>query len=172
MGGRIAEEMIFGDITSGAQGDIKAATRLARKMICEWGMSEKLGFLEYGEKEEHIFLGRDMTRSRDFSEATALAIDQEVRQIIEKCYKRAEEILAEKKDKLTAMARALLEYETLDGQHVEEILKHGKLLKPPRKPVPAPSAPAKPVVAPGTVKAKSPPDAVTPPPGALPSPAV
>jgi len=174
MGGRIAEEMIFGDITSGAQGDIKAATRLARKMVCAWGMSEKLGFIEYGEKEEHVFLGRDMGHSRDFSETTALAIDQEVRRIIEESYERARQILTEKKDKLIAIAQALLEYETLDEQNVDEILKHGKMLNPPRKPTPFSSEPGKPTVAPGVVtpKSSSSAESVPPPPGALPSPAV
>ncbi len=136
MGGRIAEEMIFGDITSGAYGDIKGATRLARKMVCEWGMSDRLGFIEYGEKDEMAFLGRELSRSRDFSETTALAIDQEVRRITDENYQRAAKILHENRDKLIVLAKALLEYETLDGSHVEEIMKHGQLLTPPAKPVP------------------------------------
>ncbi len=172
MGGRIAEEMMFGDITSGAQGDIKAATRLVRKMVCEWGMSDKLGFIEYGEKEELLFVGRDMGHGRDFSEATALAIDSEVRRIIDECYSRASKILAEHKDKLIAMAKALLEFETLDGTHVKEILQHGKLINPPRHPGPPAIPPAQPTVAPGEVQPRASPDPVHPPPGTLPSPAV
>ena len=172
MGGRIAEEMVFGDITSGAQGDIKAATRLVRKMVCEWGMSDKLGFIEYGDKEELLFVGRDMGHGRDFSEATALAIDNEVRCIIDECYSRASKILAEHKDKLIAMARALLEFETLDGAHVKEILQHGKLINPPRHPGPPAIPPAQPTVAPGEVQPRASPDPVRPPPGTLPSPAV
>jgi cell division protease FtsH len=137
MGGRIAEEMIFGDITSGAYGDIKGATRLARKMVCEWGMSDRLGFIEYGEKDEMAFLGRELGRTRDFSETTAVAIDQEVRRITDENYQRAAKILQENRDKLIVLAKALLEYETLDGSHVEEIMKHGQLLTPPAKPIPS-----------------------------------
>jgi len=172
MGGRIAEEMMFGDITSGAQGDIKAATRLARKMVCEWGMSDKLGFIEYGDRDEPVFVGRDLGHSRDFSEATAVAIDQEVRKIVDECYRRAGKILHEHKEQLIALAKALLEYETLDGEHVKEILKHGHLLKPPSRPAPPTEPPAQPKVAPGEVTPRSAPDPTSPPPGTLPSPAV
>ncbi len=76
MGGRVAEEIVFGDVTSGARGDIQMATRLARKMVCEWGMSDKMGMVEYGEHEDYVFLGRDISRARDYSEATAEQIDQ------------------------------------------------------------------------------------------------
>ncbi len=171
MGGRIAEEMMFGDITSGAYGDIKSATRLARKMVCEWGMSEKMGFLEYGEKDEPVFVGRDTTAVRDFSEETAITIDQEVRRIVDECYARAKKILEENKDKLVALATALLEFETLDGDHVDEILNHGKLMNPPNKtPPPAPSN-EQPTVAPGLVEPRPSPDSIGPTSGPLPSPA-
>jgi cell division protease FtsH len=133
MGGRVAEELVFGDITSGAQSDIKAATHLARKMVCEWGMSEKLGFIQYGEREEHIFLGREITRSREFSNDTAVVIDAEIRRFVDECYARARQILTENREKLVALAKALLEHETLDGQHVEEILENGRLLNPPKR---------------------------------------
>ena len=172
MGGRIAEEIIFGDITSGAQGDIKGATRLARKMVCEWGMSDQLGFVEYGDKDEPLFLGRDIGHPKHFSEATTVAIDQEVRRIIDSCYACASKILADKKDKLIALAKALLEYETLDGEHVKDILKHGKLLHPPAKPIPLSTTTTQPTVAPGVVEPKTAPHPADPPPGAAPSPAV
>ncbi|MDD2709747.1 MAG: ATP-dependent zinc metalloprotease FtsH [Verrucomicrobiae bacterium] len=133
MGGRVAEELIFGDITSGASSDIKASTRLARKMVCEWGMSDNLGFIQYGEKEEHVFLGKEITRPREFSEATAVSIDGEVRKIVDECYGRARKILTEGRDKLDALAKALLEYETLEGAHVKEILEHGKLINLPKR---------------------------------------
>src|SRR6266550_2039694 len=86
MGGRVAEEIIFGDVTSGARGDIKQATAMARKMVCEWGMSERMGMVEYGEHEDYVFLGRDISRARDYSEATAEQIDQEVRRLIDDSY--------------------------------------------------------------------------------------
>ena len=90
MGGRVAEEIVFGDVTSGARGDIQMATRLARKMVCEWGMSEKMGMVEYGEHEDYVFLGRDISRARDYSEATAEQIDSEVRKLMDDAYARAQ----------------------------------------------------------------------------------
>jgi cell division protease FtsH len=155
MGGRVAEEIVFGDVTSGARGDIQMATRLARKMVCEWGMSEHMGMVEYGEHEDYVFLGRDISRSRDYSEATAEQIDREVRKLVDDAYARAKEILTAHRDKLEIIAKALLEYETLDGSQIREIIEHGRMLNPPPGP---PSAepkltPEKPpkqvVVAPG-----------------------
>jgi cell division protease FtsH len=160
MGGRIAEEMMFGDITSGAHGDIKAATRLSRKMVCEWGMSEKLGFIEYGEQRDQPPSPHGPSHSREFSEATAVTIDQEVRRIIDECYERAFKILTDKKEKLIVLAKALLEYETLDGEHVKEILEHGKLLTPPSRPLPPPQSPSKPTIAPGAVEPRTAPEPV------------
>src|SRR5204863_2753853 len=93
MGGRVAEEIVFGDVTSGARGDIKQATGMARKMVCEWGMSEKMGMVEYGEHDDYVFLGRDMHKSRDYSEATAQEIDREVRKLCDDAYARATESL-------------------------------------------------------------------------------
>ena len=89
MGGRVAEEIVFGDVTNGARGDIKTATAIARRMVCEWGMSEKMGMVEYGEHEDYVFLGRDISRARDYSEATAEQIDGEVRKLIDDAYKTA-----------------------------------------------------------------------------------
>src|ERR1700736_2205393 len=93
MGGRVAEEIVFGDITNGARGDIKGATVMARKMVCEWGMSEKMGMVEYGDHEDYVFLGRDISRARDYSEATAERIDLEVRKLLDDAYKLAKETL-------------------------------------------------------------------------------
>ena len=110
MGGRVAEEIVFGDITNGARGDIKTATAIARQMVCEWGMSEKMGMVEYGEHEDYVFLGRDISRARDYSEATAEQIDQEVRKLLDDAYRPAKETLIANRDKLEVIAKALLEY--------------------------------------------------------------
>jgi cell division protease FtsH len=134
MGGRIAEELTFGDSTSGASGDIKQATHIARKMVTEWGMSEKIGMVNVSEHEEHMFLGRDLFKGREVSEQTARDIDGEVRRIIDEAYSRAKEILVSNKDKLIALAEALLEYETLDAAEITEIIDTGKLQKPPTRP--------------------------------------
>jgi cell division protease FtsH len=131
MGGRVAEEMIFGDVTSGASGDIRMATGIARKMVCEWGMSERLGMVEYGEHDDFVFLGRDISRSRAYSEATAQEIDREVKRLCDDAYQRAMKALTHRKDVLIAIAKALLEYETLDGSQVREIINYGKLINPP-----------------------------------------
>ncbi len=131
MGGRVAEEIVFGDVTTGAAGDIKMATAMARKMVCEWGMSEKLGMVEYGEHEDYVFLGRDISRARDYSEATAEEIDSEVRRLLDDAYQTAKQTLIANRDHLDAIAKTLLEYETLDGLQIKELIKHGQLLNPP-----------------------------------------
>jgi cell division protease FtsH len=131
MGGRVAEEIVFGDVTNGARGDIKTATAIARRMVCEWGMSEKMGMVEYGEHEDYVFLGRDISRARDYSEATAEQIDGEVRKLIDNAYQTAMQVLTQHRDHLEAIAKALLEYETLDGIQIKEILEHGRLINPP-----------------------------------------
>ena len=134
MGGRVAEEIVFGDVTNGARGDIKMATSTARRMVCEWGMSEKMGMVEYGEHEDYVFLGRDISRARDYSEATAEEIDTEVRKLIDDAYAKAKRMLIEHRDNLEKIARALLEFETLDGAQIREILEHGRMLNPPPGP--------------------------------------
>jgi cell division protease FtsH len=133
MGGRIAEELTFGDHTSGAAGDIKQATHIARKMVTEWGMSEKIGMVNVSDREEHPFLGRDLFKGREVSEETSREIDEEVRSIIDHSYARAKEIITQHRDKLIALAEALLEFETLDGQEIEELFETGKLTKPPTR---------------------------------------
>ena len=128
-GGRAAEKLIFNELTTGAGNDIERASQLARKMVCEWGMSEKLGPLTYGAKEEEIFLGREVTKHRDFSEDTANVIDDEVKKIVSSCMKRAEKILSENIDKLHSLSNALLEREILDGEEIDKLLR-GETLPP------------------------------------------
>jgi cell division protease FtsH len=123
LGGRAAEELVFGRQTTGAQDDIKRATRLARAMVCEFGMSDKLGPIAYGENDESIFLGREFaTRREDYSEATAREIDMEVKTIVEQQYVVAKRILSENRDKLDRLAQALLVRETLDAEEIEAAL--------------------------------------------------
>ncbi|MEW6055911.1 MAG: ATP-dependent zinc metalloprotease FtsH [Bdellovibrionota bacterium] len=122
MGGRLAEEIIFGHKTTGAGNDIERATDLARRMVCEWGMSEILGPLTFGRKEEAIFLGREIAQHRDYSEETAQIIDKEIRTIVERNYQRAKQLLTEKLEVLHNLAKALLEHEVLDGDEIETIV--------------------------------------------------
>lgn len=136
MGGRVAEEVVFGDVASGASGDIKQASGIARKMVCEWGMSEDLGMVEYGDHQEHVFLGRDMGSQRNYSEATAQKIDAEVKRLIDTAYGRATDLIKTNRDKLDAIAKGLLEYETLDAKHIHEIMEHGDIQNPPSSPTP------------------------------------
>ena len=122
MGGRVAEELKFDEVTNGAGNDIARATDIAHKMVCEWGMSRSLGPLCFGKREEQIFLGREITKSRDYSEKTAESIDGEVRRLVEEGNKRAQKILTEKKQHLTDLAEALLIHETLDAQQIDAVL--------------------------------------------------
>ena len=122
MGGRLAEEIILNQVTTGAQNDLEKATELARKMVCEWGMSEKMGPLTFGHQEEQIFLGRDISRQQDYSEDTAVQIDQEVKRIAGNSYKRAKTILTDNRDALERVAEALLEREVLDANEVNRLI--------------------------------------------------
>jgi len=122
MGGRIAEETVFGAITTGAQNDIEQATEISRKMVCEWGMSETLGPLTYGKVEEAIFLGKEFNRRQDYSEATALTIDAEVKRIVVQQYGRARTLLEEHHAELVRVAEALLEHEVLDAVQLRRVL--------------------------------------------------
>ncbi len=128
MGGRAAEELVFEDITTGAYSDLKQATRIARAMVCEWGMSDALGPQSFGTREETLFLGREVTRDQSYSEETARRIDEEVSRLIREAYERALAILREHRKHLDALAELLLERETLDGREIEEVVKHGRLL--------------------------------------------
>lgn len=158
MGGRVAEEIVFGDVTSGASGDIRMATSLAKRMVCEWGMSEALGMVEYGDNEEHVFLAKDISRPRNYSEATAQKIDHEIKRLIDEAYDTAKRMLTENRDRLEAVAKALLEYETLDGAHIEEIVKHGHMLNPPSSPEPPELPPQKEEEPPAEEEKKNPVD--------------
>jgi cell division protease FtsH len=137
LGGRIAEEIIFGQMTTGAGNDIEKATDLARKMVCEWGMSEKMGPITFGHKEEQPFLGRDMGHSQNYSEETSRAIDAEVKRIVMEGYDRASKALRENVEQLKKIAEALLEFETIDGEDIDVILGGGKIeRRPPTLPRP------------------------------------
>ncbi len=121
-GGRVAEELFFDDISAGAKDDIHKATELARAMVCEWGMSEKMGPMSYTENEEHIFLGREIARSRHLSEETQQKIDLEVRKIVDESYAVAKDLISKNGVRLDAIAQMLLKYETLNGEEVNRIL--------------------------------------------------
>jgi len=125
LGGRVAEKLVFKEITTGAGDDLKKATQMARRMVCQWGMSEKLGAATFRQGEEHPFLGREITEPREFSEHTAQQIDEEVQRIIREMEKKAEEVLGKNIDKLDKLAAALLQHETLDNAEVDEALAAG-----------------------------------------------
>jgi len=128
MGGRVAELLAFGDITSGAASDLKEATRLARLMVCNWGMSPNMGPRTFGEHQELMFLGREINRSQDYSEETARRIDGEIDRLVREGYERAKTIIEAHRDKLDLIANELLELETLDGRAVDEIIQLGRIL--------------------------------------------
>ncbi len=130
-GGRIAEEMIFGEekITTGASSDIKMVSDMARRMVTEWGMSEKLGFLAYGADQQEVFLGHSVTQTKNVSDATAKAIDEETRTIIDGAYEDATKILSDYPDELETLAKGLLEYETLSGDEIQKLISGDTLPK-------------------------------------------
>ena len=133
MGGRVAEELVFSHLTTGAGSDLEHATDLARKMVCNWGMSEKLGPLTFGRKEEHVFLGREIGQSQNYSEETARLIDDEVKRIVMEQYSRTQELLTTHLDQLKRLADALLTHETLSGDDVDVVLKGGTLPERPSR---------------------------------------
>jgi len=122
LGGRVAEELVFDSVTTGASNDLERATMIARKMVCEWGMSDRLGPLAFGEKEGEVFLGRDFGHVKNYSEATAVAIDEEIRRIVEESYRRTREILEQNRAALVTVSEALLERENLDGSEIHEMV--------------------------------------------------
>jgi cell division protease FtsH len=155
MGGRIAEEIVSDDISTGASMDIQQATQLARAMVCQYGMSDKLGMVQYGDDDEYVFLGREMARAKVYSEHTAQDIDGEIKRITDDAYKVAKDIIFGNRDKLELIAKSLLEFETLEGAQVEEIVRTGKFTPPTPTPqvdpphgapagTPLPEAPTKP----------------------------
>jgi len=123
LGGRAAEELVFGDVTSGAANDIERATEMARKMVCELGMSDNFGPLSWGKSEQEIFLGKEITRMRNYSEEIAKLIDSEVQNIVNSCYNKAKEILIKRRKKLDELAKILLEKEEISGEELRELLK-------------------------------------------------
>ncbi len=127
LGGRVAEMLVFGELTTGAGNDIERSTEIARKMVCEWGISDKLGPLTYGQKDEEIFLGRQIARHKNYSEETAIHIDKEIKSIIDKGMKLAEKILQENMDTLHRLALTLLEREILDSSEIDLIIRGGQL---------------------------------------------
>jgi cell division protease FtsH len=146
LGGRVAEEIIFGEVTTGAQNDFEQATELARKMVTEYGMSDKLGPLSLGKRHGPVFLGRDLVESRNYSEEIAYEIDKEIRRIIDECYDKARAAIIEHRQPLERIARALLEHESLEADELEHLFRGEPL--PQRRggssgePEPAPEAPA------------------------------
>ena len=137
MAGRIAEQIVSDDISTGAAGDISQATAMAKAMVMHYGMSDKLGMVLYGESNEFVFLGRDMMRSKEYSEVTAEQIDGEIKRIIDEGYNSAKTVIETYRDKLEIIAKALLEFETLDGAQVLEIVSTGNFTPPPKPPVDA-----------------------------------
>ncbi|MDA8823698.1 ATP-dependent zinc metalloprotease FtsH [Opitutales bacterium] len=135
MGGRAAEEIEIGDVTSGAAGDIRMATNIARSMVCDWGMSE-LGMISFGDKQDQVFLGKELSRAQNYSEETAQKIDYAIKEIIDDQYTRAKKILNDNIDALHKSANALLEHETIEGKHIHEILDKGEIISPVIKTIP------------------------------------
>ncbi len=131
MGGRAAEEIVFGPdkVSNGASGDIKMATDTTRRMITEWGMSEKLGMISYGDNGQEVFLGHSVTQNKNVSEATAREIDTEIKAVIDHAYAEAKRILTERRDDLEALAKGLLEYETLSGDEIQMVLRGEKIIR-------------------------------------------
>ena len=127
MGGRAAEILVFDEMTTGAKQDIQSSTEIARNMVCEWGMSDELGPLAYGKKNEQIFLGRELSQSRDYSDSIALTIDKEVKELVTTAYDRAMKLLEDNRAKLDLLAHALLEYETLDKDEISTLLETGEV---------------------------------------------
>ncbi len=130
LGGRVAEEIIFGEASTGAHNDFQRATGIARKMVTEYGMSEKIGPLQFGNSNSQVFLGRDMQSEQNYSDAIAYEIDQEMQNFIQECYSRAKQILTENRDKLELVAKTLLEVETLDAGQIKGLFEEGKLPDP------------------------------------------
>ncbi|KZN96744.1 cell division protein FtsH [Aeribacillus pallidus] len=127
LGGRVAEEIVFGEVSTGAHNDFQRATNIARRMVTEFGMSEKLGPLQFGSSQGQVFLGRDIQSEQNYSDAIAYEIDLEIQRIIKECYEKAKRILTENRDKLELIAKTLLEVETLDAEQIKHLVEHGSL---------------------------------------------
>ena len=136
LGGRAAEEIFLGSYTTGASNDLERTTDLARKMVCEWGMSKQMGPLTFGKKEEQIFLGREIAQHQDYSEETAVKIDQEVKVIVLRGYTRSKEILESNREAVVRLTEALLEFETLDAREIEMVIQGEKIDRKLKAPSP------------------------------------
>ena len=134
LGGRVAEALVLNEISSGASNDLQRATSLARQMICEYGMSERLGAVTFGHRQDQVFLGRDIGRDKDYSEEVAAQIDSEIRQFIDEAYQGTVKLLQDNIDKLHLIAEALIERETLEGYEVQQLMENGKILPKQEKP--------------------------------------
>jgi len=148
LGGRAAEELVIGDVTTGAANDLERTTEMARQMITEYGMSEELGPVTYGKKHGPVFLARDLNEERNYSEDIARRIDDEVRRLIDSCYARAHDIIIDQRDKLDRLVEVLLEKETLDQEEVAAIMAGEELPEANLPDQPAPPAAPRPVETP------------------------
>jgi cell division protease FtsH len=140
LGGRVAEQIYFNEISSGASDDLEKATHYAQTMVCELGMSDKLGHLTFGKRDRQIFLGRDLMREKDYSEQTAVLIDAEVRRIVDSCYERATTLLKQNQDKLSLLTDVLLEKEVIDAEEIKKITGLQGVSLPENGTLPGPSA--------------------------------
>ena len=134
MGGRCAEKIIFNDTSTGAGNDISTATDISRKMVCEWGMSDKVGPLTFGKKSEEVFLGREISQSKDYSDEISQIIDKEISLLVKKAEKNAFNILTTNIDDLNNIADALLEYESISGKEMEKVIKGEPIIREVDKP--------------------------------------
>jgi cell division protease FtsH len=127
LGGRVAEELVYGDnVSTGASNDMQRATKIARKMVTQWGMSDKMGNMTYGEPQEHVFMGRDFGQTKDYSEQVAFELDNEVKKIIDERYKVAKQVLEENRDILNELAMSLLEHESINAEEFDELVEKVK----------------------------------------------
>jgi cell division protease FtsH len=124
LGGRVAEELVYNEITTGAQDDLEKSTKLARRMVTEFGMSERLGPMTFGKRHEHVFLGREMGHERDYGESVATIIDEEVKRFVDDQYQRVKQLLTDHRPHMDAIVKVLLEKETLDAKEVEAIIQN------------------------------------------------
>jgi cell division protease FtsH len=148
MGGRVAEELFLPDVSTGARQDLQQATRMAHAMVCDWGLSEKLGPRTFGKNEELVFLGHEVNRTQDYSEETARLIDEEVTSLLRAAHARAKELIESHRDAMEALVAELLEKETVDGPDAEDIVKFGRVRTPEERgetppPAPPPVPPAR-----------------------------
>jgi cell division protease FtsH len=129
LGARVSEEIVLGEISTGASNDLERVTAIVRRMITEFGMSAKLGPMQFGHRQGQVFLGRDIASEQNYSEAIAYEIDQEMRHIVDQCYEKTRALLTEHRSKLELLAQTLLEKETLDGEQIRQLMEYGRLIE-------------------------------------------